>query len=605
MKIVPTFIVAPHQNVALPSALNTRTLLIGALLTGSLLLVGCQTTPMSSNNTTSSTPIAAKTALATALQKQRRQSFSYHSNLEISNDAQSTAIIDPKQLVSSDYIDDYCEDTHDQAYAELLAQAEAKNIDIQTAAYETQRNALKQNYLACNQAYEAWSTNQDNDSYEDNYDRSDESVDNDEDEIVITKPAQTDAERVGPKGVTITESSRVKTVVSAPSGANNSSNKQSDTPPISPYYQQLFDNYDDKALLADNKKVQLLDAYLLKPLSINGQGVYQPLAGRFTMLASAQYQTRNHQTSINQPIYVDFKTGNIYLWADNFAMFNAELFDNKLGVKWQNKWLKITLDDGTLPKGFGKALIKAHIKALDQNYADSPVTQFDFIAPSSLSALSPKLSKLQITPMLESQQIIRRSRSLESYKQSYIDYAASFYKDITEQYPELIKEDKTYRVGDPPPVAASFTSKVMMQQVLTLMKGAATDKMTALPAEHQTITDSSIQDLYGFNKSGQLQWHHNRSFASNANRVTGNNQITVDLLQQYSPVQAHSAIFANLPADNQVPNESSSIDLREYSGELAEYYRNGGGTAIGKMLFSMLLVYKGMYATKIDIMSAE
>ncbi|MFP3441507.1 hypothetical protein R0K18_27640, partial [Pantoea sp. SIMBA_133] len=68
---------------------------------------------------------------------------------------------------------------------------------------------------------------------------------------------------------------------------------------VAPDYQALFDNYEDKQRPLDVKKAQLLDEYLLKPLSIDSQGIYQPMAGKATMLASAQYQARNHHSSIN------------------------------------------------------------------------------------------------------------------------------------------------------------------------------------------------------------------------------------------------------------------------------------------------------------------
>ena len=606
--------VAPSKATCLGSVSRTNTLLASALFTGSLLLVGCQSTPMSaaSINVANNTPIAAKTALANALQKQRRQSFSYHSNIEISSDAQLTAVngkTDDTQRISSDYVDDYCEDSHDQAYADLVAQAETQDSDILATPYDIQRNTLKQSYLACSQAYRAWSAQQDNDNYDNyNYDDSayaeDDNVDSSTDYVTVIEASgdEPSNEAYGAAGATIIETSSIKA-----KAINKSSTIEIDkeNAVVSPYYQQLFDNYDDQPKVSDVKKTQLLDAYLLKPLSINAQGVYQPLAGRFTMLGSAQYQARNNQTSINQPVYVDFKAGSIYLWADNFAIFNSELLDNKLGTKWQNKWLKLAIDDGTLPKGFGNAVIKTHIKALDLNYDNSAVTQFDFIAPDSLAVLSPRLSKQQLTPMLQSSQIIRRTRSMDSYSQSYKDYIRSFYTDITQQYPELIKEDKAYGSGDLRPDLQTLTSKAVVQQVLALMKSTINDEGVEKTTEDKALVNLPIQDLYGFDKKGKLQWHHNRSYAPTSSQAKNSNQITTDFLQQYLPLQGQEVIFPNLPADVQVPNASNSIDIREYSKELAEYYNDGGGTTIGKMLFRVLPAYKSMYATKVEMMSAE
>ncbi|MEN6670674.1 hypothetical protein AAJP47_09880 [Psychrobacter sp. B38] len=516
-----------HQAIkhCLSSPIKSNTLFASVFLTGALLLTGCQSTSLSSNSGQSSamtakqTSAAAKTALATALQKQRRQSFSYHSNVEINNDQQS-ADIETKALAGSDYMDQYCEDTHDQAYADLITQAETQNKDILSAGYDIQRTALKDRYLECSQAYEAW-------------------VDQQSDSDITVPPS----------------------------------------------YQQLFDNYDDTPKQLDSKKAKLLDAYLLKPLSINAQGIYQPMAGRATILASAQYQARNHQTSINQPIYIDFKNGDIYLWADNFAIFNVSMLDDSLGTKWQNKWLKIAIDDGTLPKGFGAEVIKSHFAAMDQTFAQAPVSQFDYVAPNILASLSPKLPTHQLTPMLASDQIIRRVQSAESYEQFYQDYMRIFYDRISQQYPELVSENQPDETTD---IASdNFTSKAWVQQILAMIKSQI-DNNDESDADKMS-PNAEVQALYGFNKRGQLQWQHLRDeLPSKINAVSGtsNKGMVVDVLQQYSAISNKDMAFPNLPSNVQVPNASNSIDARKYGKELMQYYREGNGTFMGKMVFS-------------------
>lgn len=527
-------IIASHlPSASLASVLNGNRLFAGAMVTGALLLTGCQSTSLDQSNamTAKQTPVAAKTALATALQKQRRQSFSYHSNLEISNEQQFSDInieIDAKAPVASGYIDEYCEDTHDQAYAALITQEEAQNKDILAADYDAQRTVLKDRYLECTDAYEAW--------VESKYDSE------------ITVPA---------------------------------------------LYQQLFDNYDDRATAQDIKKAKLLDAYVLKPLSINAQGVYQPMAGKATMLASVQYQTRNHQSSMNQPIYLDLKNGNIYLWADNFAMFNSELLDDKLGTKWRNKWLKLAIDDGSLPKGFGSELIKSHFAALDATFDAAPISQFDYVAPNTLASLSPKLPAHQLPAMLASNQVIRRVQSAESYEQFYQDYMRIIYERLSQRYPELVKESEPYEASDTN--AKKFTSKALAQQMLAMIKndidsGSETiAETTAEKTESAMLANAETQELYGFDKGGQLKWQHLRSELPS--ETTSNNMV-IDVLQQYSAVSAKNMAFPNLPSDVQVPNASNSIDVREYGSELMQYYRDGNGTAMGKMMFSVMPMAK-------------
>ncbi len=536
-------------------ALTPSQVLLSSLLASAVLVTGCQSTGFKSQNSNSTvsknTPSAAKEMLAQALQKQRRDSFSYHSNVEISNN-QSSKTIDAKQLTTIDRVEQYCEQSHDEAYAKLLAEAETNNKELAAIEYDTRRQTLQQTFEACDKAYRAWDNNQ------------------------YYSPAEEESKT-----------------------------------PVSPYYQQLFDGIEAKTSTLDIKKSQLLDEYLFKPLSINAQGVYQPLAGKFTMLMSAQYQARNNFTTINQPIYIDFKTGTIYLWADNFALINSEFADDKLGTKWQNKWLKLAIDDGSLPKGFGKAVIKAHFEALDRTYEAAPIAQFDNVMPNSLVALSPKLPASQLNAMtsLPNQQIIRRVQSAENYEQFYKDYISIFYERITIQYPELIKTESSYQSSTARPDSAKLTSKVLVQQVLAMMK-RVTDlqadnvvdevfSASVTPENQQSISENKSQQpnielLYGLNQRGQLQWQHQRIvYEDSKKRDKG---VTVDVLQQYMPISSAVA-FPNLPTDRQTPNASNSIDIRQYGSELMDYYREGNGTAIGKMLYSSLPVAKALYSS--------
>ena len=581
--------------------IRSKALLIGSVLSGALLATGCQSTSLGQSNTIAAnqTPAAAKTALASALQKQRRQSFSYHSNLEISND-QRFIDVDNKQLAASDYVEDHCEDTHDKAYAALLEQAEAQDKEVLATEYDAQRSAIKQSYLACSDAYQAWEDNQYNSRYSSDYDDSFDYDDGSEHTSQNSDNTSEDSNRewvtaieeeYGSEGDSLVETRTIK------SNASNESVVKEKT--VSPYYQQLFDNYDDKSTPQDIKKAQLLDAYLLKPMSINAQGVYQPMAGRATMLASVQYQTRNHQSSINQPVYMDFKNGNIYLWADNFAMLNSELLDDKLGTKWRDKWLKIAMDDGTLPKGFGGEVIKAHFEALDRTYERAPVSQFNYVAPKTLASLTPKMPEHQLPAMLASTQVIRRVQSTEDYEQFYQDYMRLFYDGITKQYPELVKDDEVNE-----PVESVFdskntqlTSKAMVQQALALIKSMIDNGSapTDVIPKASLSEDLAIQELYGLDKRGQIKWQHIRSeFLSQTQSVRNKSGkgIVIDVLQQYSPLRTQDMAFPNLAADVQIPNASNSIDLREYGSELIQYYRDGKGTAMGKMMFSLMPLAK-------------
>ncbi|MFT5097691.1 MAG: hypothetical protein ACI9JO_001724, partial [Psychrobacter okhotskensis] len=296
---------------------------------------------------------------------------------------------------------------------------------------------------------------------------------------------------------------------------------------------------------------------------------------------------------------LDLKNGDIYLWADNFAMFNSELLDDKLGIKWRNKWLKLAIDDGTLPKGFGSELIKSHFAALDATFDAAPVSQFDYVAPNTLASLSPKLPAHQLPAMLASNQVIRRVQSAESYEQFYQDYMRIVYERIGQRYPELVKESEPYEIGDTN--ANKFTSKALVQQMLAMIKndidsGTETiEETTAEKTESTTLANAETQEFYGFDKRGQLKWQHLRSELPS--ETASNKNMVIDVLQQYSAISAKNMAFPNLPNDVQVPNAGNSIDVREYGNELMQYYRDGNGTAIGKMMFSVMPMAKEKFGT--------
>ena len=529
------------MNTTKHTSFAIKPLVLSTCALSMLVLVGCQSMPAAQSASTTSisavqTPAAAKAMIIKAAQQQRRTSFAYHSNIEINNRQKFVGVKADSIVADSDYVGSYCEDKHDQDYAALIGQAQKQDKDVAAAAYSQQREAIKNEYLACSKNYRAWDDNQY--SYDNEYDES---------------------------------------------YASDEREKKS----VSPYYQKLFDEYDERTTALDIKKAQLLDAYLFKPLSIDAQGVYQPLAGRFTILPSAQYHARNHHTSISQPIYVDAKSGSIYLWADNIAMINAAWIDDELGTKWKNKWLKITMNDGSLPKGFGKALIKSHFKAMDATLAQADAQEFEFITAKSLNMMSPKLPAHQLQPMLQSSQIVRRVQDNDSRTQALTQYYNALYASISAQYPEFIEEIEHSDGNDGDDAKQKWTSKVMVQQGLAMIK-----RMIDVEAHNddETSVNAITQDLSGFDRQGNLLWQHNRMPLSTVTdkEPAMAKQVMIDTLQQYTPIRAQDSMFPNLPSDMQVPTAQNSVDAREYGELLMQRYRNGEGAAIGQQLFNML-----------------
>lgn len=172
------------------------------------------------------------------------------------------------------------------------------------------------------------------------------------------------------------------------------------------------------------------------------------------------------------------------------------------------------------------------------------------------------------------------------------------YERISQRYPELVKESESDEVSNTD--MNKFTSKALVQQILAMVKsgidsGSEAREETTAEAEEKTAEDAMLanagtQELYGFDKRGQLKWQHLSSELPS--ETVSNKNMVIDVLQQYSAISATNMSFPNLPNDVQVPNTSNSIDVREYSGELIQYYRDGNGTAMGKMVFNRLPMSK-------------
>ncbi|MGO2623054.1 MAG: hypothetical protein ACTH8Z_08805, partial [Psychrobacter sp.] len=113
--------------------------------------------------------------------------------------------------------------------------------------------------------------------------------------------------------------------------------------------------------------------------------------------------------------------------------------------------------------------------------------------------------------------------------------------------------------------------------------------------EGAMLANTEMQALYGFDKRGQLKWQHLRRELPS--ETVSNKNMVVDVLQQYSAISAKNIAFPNLPSNSQVPNASNSIDVREYGSELMQYYRDGNGTAMGKMMFSVMPMAKKKFGS--------
>lgn len=456
---------ATQFNLKVPRPLVTA-------LASALALSACQSTPIASSNlkVSNGSPQLAKNMMMEVIQKQRRSAYAYHSSLAVSNKPRQAvlAAANKQQLAMADESLNHCEHVHDQAYIELMEQAEKEDQDIQSEAYATDRQALKTAYLNCDAKLQQW---EESHSDDEQYTDDDEYKYNDDAYAIEQAKSEIESiERDEAKSDEVAESTEATTTDDLIDIEDTKEETEEGS---------FLPNYDGDHTQLDVKKAKLIEAYLLKPLSLTAQGVYQPRAGIFTLLPTVQFKTRNHITAVNQPIYIDAKAGAIYLWADNFAYPLSENLDERLGSNWQNKWLKLSLNDGSLPKGFGRDLIKSHFKAIDDAYAATPASEYQFLDKKSLKQLTPELPAAQLPMMINASTIIRHQQSLKVYDDFVQRYGRSLYEQISQKYPELIEEEGS----DESKITASWLEKVAI----------AIDAAEADDVNSEMATESELQ----------------------------------------------------------------------------------------------------------------
>ncbi len=466
----------------------------------------------------------AKQELQNALNNQLRSNFKYKTDVKISNSKRLMSLLkaSPEQLANVDNKKDYCNETHDKAYAALLKQVDQTGEDIFDDKYAQKLEDIKQDFLTCEQEYDSW--------YDDYY--------------------------------------------------NNGSDAE------------YMPEYDDQHTAKDLKKAQLLNAYLLEPMDISITGSYQPLAGKVTFLPAFSYQHRNILARINQPIYIDLKKGDIYFWAANIAGTNAKYIDDKLGAKWHNKWLKLTLNDGSLPKNIGKDLIAAYLKALKVSYEQEPVEGFNYISDTNLLNKLDYLTNNQTNVIAGSNKIISRIHDSETTHKNAHVFAKTFYESIIQKHPQLITNtDDTESFKE-----MKFDSLTFLKLFLKGIHSEVEDYEN--PSAVEVINEVENGDVinyeayYGLRRNNKIAWSH---YNINMSDTADEEAMMVDVLTQFDYRPIGKRLFNNLPVEVQTPTSENTIDLRMYSKELLAHYEQGGGTSIGKMGYGF---YKMMQEAK-------
>lgn len=598
-----------------------------------LVLSACQVAPSSNQNAfiskVSQLPSEqqsqiAKDTLLKALKQQSRSDYAYQVDVLGSNAQRRERLTNAtsQQLAMSDEPINHCEHVHDEAYVELLQRVEQAGLEIYDAKYSAERESIKHTYQQCVDALEHPYSQV---SYEQWLDKAVQQakIDLANAELGV-EAGRAEADRVE-ASLANAESDQDEELYSLDESTDDS---QSLSNVFGEITEDVLPGYDSSHTKLDARKAKLLNAYLLNPTSINGSGVYRASSGKVSIMPTFAYQSRNLQMLNSHFIYIDAKQGAAYLWADSFAYILSSTIDPNLGLDLKDKWIKIDLNDGSLPKSFLPDLVKAHVSAKDKMHASAIAEQYHFISSSELQNQSPKPDKKHQPYLNKASLLIEHKLTEQQYNEAMQLYLTTVYDQMTNKYPQLLDSQETNdqennSEGDSH--RKSFSSAHIFTKIFSEIEKAKQEKFSAKiddtssdsdkptnsdhtekannnkPAIEYAVKDEALEEnnwlwrnVYGLDHQQRIVWQlAQRQLNSSSNMPYGSNHflsgVRLEALTRYdNNVSSSVPMFEALPAGASLPSKTNSVDLQSYLENLKLSYEKGEMSEQGKILFESL-----------------
>ncbi|MFB6349414.1 hypothetical protein ACFBZI_08275 [Moraxella sp. ZJ142] len=533
----------------------------------------------------------AKDALASAAASQLRTSFGYQTDIYVSNairDEQLAHASDEQRHASADVMSQ-CEQTHDDAYVALAKTLIKQGVHAEAVAQSADYQKIHQAYQACITARQsALQAGVEDFNIQEFLDNT-QGIDAAEQFDLLYETLQ--------------------------------QKQQDDATTLAAAIANFAANHDGNHTALDAKKSQLIYAYLIEPAKLSVIGNYQPLLGKFTALPAVDYQAKNVQIHLNQPLYVDFKKGILYLWADNFALANSNILDKQLGDKWKNRWLAIELNDGSLPDGFAKDLLGFIIDAKKQSFASLPTSAFGWVdADGVLSEpfLQNHLPKSDIERIKNTHRIIKSSPTQADSDYARHLFADILYQNIVAKYPEFMgnyqdnervikdgeniiyiinaddasdKKDREQAEQQSAVQAVAVNDRLVMNLLLNVLQSISYGYLSDMQAQADGFGAAAgkyqNQSYYGID-AGRIGWTYQRQYVNNptlpkdASDLRQAEPLVVDIFTNYTAT--HKDVFMQLPAGSRLPNADNTVNLVGYGRELFERIKTGNDQSAKRIL---------------------
>lgn len=536
-----------------------------SLTVASLLLSACATTsPLVANTAKANN---TKNTFGQAVNAQLRSSFSYQTDVHVSTNIRREALANatPEQLTAV-APSEKCENAHDIAYVALLKKVKADQASVSDERYNDERERIKSEFLACRE---------------------------ERDKQFDYQPF--DFKNFYEQTKNLDDKEQTKTFTNAVESHLAS---------------QALPEVDTTHTALDVKKAELLEQYLIRPTTVSVVGSYQPLQGKFTALPMFDYTAKNLKMAVNQPIYIDLKAGNIYLWADNFGLLNSELLDAKLGNKWHNKWLYIPINDGSLPPEFAQDLIKAYINAKKESFLalpDDGFTQVGATSVSNLPFISQNLPSDKLTLVNNTPTIIKNTVNEEARAYSNYVFADTLFQEMSAKYPVLtlqmpdfyereiidgesvihvVNAETTSTTDEGEPKEVKWNSELLMRLLFAYLQRDINLYYSELQAGNQPKPQNSKYTPtthYGIH-GGKISWVHQRYYISDnktplpvgKTNMSESEPVLIDVFTQIFQNSKHMGEFNRLPTAHQTPTAQNSVNLFTYQDELRERFKQTG-----------------------------
>lgn len=554
-------------------------LMIGVILMGGL--TACQSAPKI-QTLQSATTGQAKLQLQSVMTEQLRSNFGYDTKIALSNHAYVDALTqkhDGGELALSNNKMQYCEAKHTHEYKTLLDKASSAGLDISADYYLSDKETLEQNYLNCVAQRERYFP-----TYNLNARISPEvffaQPENQKGLVRQRKPA---------------EASQIKEAFE--SYQNTAEYANDGWTGVDGEY---LPDVDVSHTQADFTRAKLVQTYLLEPTQIQITGSYRPLQGVVSFLPTVRYEQKNLEMMVNQPIYLDFRKGVIYVWADNLALVNSQMLDDELGLAWQNKWLALPINDGTLPEGFHEDFFKSYLNAQKAVFHAKSENQFSFVSQDDVTAKNLVMINDLRAVLPSAQTIILEQSSVQQKNAEKSQLITLWYDDMTQKYPVLL--EKIPAADSPERISERLTSKVIMQRFFAWLKSQQNTHHEAESHDNQAKMSSAYYGIQGNRLLWLYRTHHWLDNQAVSGSLSLENCLSKEALadsesaddvddncltvqedgDEYADNRLHAEVasltvfkpmpsavdFPRLPSTVNTPNANNSINLLNYGQDL-------------------------------------